>query len=112
LDFQLSTSTSWPCYRTRTPNALNEPNKLNRFTQINPEDSTQFLHERPLNCAPDKRILECASKAEAELLVTGDTHLLELEEYGNCKIVKLSPFLTMLQQTPTGQQFPSSKPEK
>jgi putative PIN family toxin of toxin-antitoxin system len=79
-------------------------------------DVAVVLKTRPclkvLSDDPDKRILECASKAEAELLVTGDTHLLELEEYGNCKIVKLSPFLTMLQQTPTGQQFPSSKPEK
>jgi hypothetical protein len=29
-----------------TNNHLNEPNKLDRFTQINPEDSTQFLHQR------------------------------------------------------------------
>jgi putative PIN family toxin of toxin-antitoxin system len=79
-------------------------------------DVALVLKTRPclkvLSDDPDKRILECASKAEAELLVTGDNHLLELEEYGNCKIVKLSPFLTMLQETPTGQQFPSSKPEK
>jgi len=61
---------------------------------------------------PDNRILECASKAEAELLVTGDNHLLELEQYGDCKIVKLSAFLTMLQQTPTGPEFSCSKPEK
>ena len=54
-----------------------------------------------LSDEPDNRILECASKAEAELLVTGDNHLLKLQRYGNCKIVKLSAFLTMLQQTPT-----------
>jgi putative PIN family toxin of toxin-antitoxin system len=50
---------------------------------------------------PDNRILECASEAEAHLLVTGDKHLLELEHHGNFKIVKLSDFLTILQQTPT-----------
>jgi len=65
-----------------------------------------------LSDEPDNRILECASEAEAGLLVTGDKHLLELQEYGSCKIVKLSPFLTMLQQTPTGPPFPSSKSEK
>jgi putative PIN family toxin of toxin-antitoxin system len=54
-----------------------------------------------LSDEPDNRILECASKAEAELLVTGDNHLLKLQRYGNCKIVKLSAFLTMFQQTPT-----------
>jgi putative PIN family toxin of toxin-antitoxin system len=32
---------------------------------------------------PDNRILECASEAEAHLLVTGDKHLLKLEHYGN-----------------------------
>ncbi len=50
---------------------------------------------------PDNRILECASEAEADLLVTGDNHLLELEHYGNFKIVKLSSFLAILQKTPT-----------
>jgi putative PIN family toxin of toxin-antitoxin system len=51
---------------------------------------------------PDNRILECASKAEADFLITGDNHLLELEQYGNFNIVKLSAFLTIIQQTPTG----------
>jgi predicted nucleic acid-binding protein len=50
---------------------------------------------------PDNRILECASEAEAHLLVTGDKHLLNLEHYGNFKIVKPSDFLTILQQAPT-----------
>jgi putative PIN family toxin of toxin-antitoxin system len=49
---------------------------------------------------PDNRILECASEAEADLLVTGDSHLLELEHYRNFKIVKLSAFLTILQEVP------------
>jgi putative PIN family toxin of toxin-antitoxin system len=53
-----------------------------------------------LSDEPDNRILECASKAEAELLVTGDNHLLKLEQYESCKIVKLSAYLTMLHQTP------------
>ena len=42
---------------------------------------------------PDNRILECALKAEADLLITGDKHLLKLEHYENFKIVKLSDFL-------------------
>jgi putative PIN family toxin of toxin-antitoxin system len=48
---------------------------------------------------PDNRILECASKAAAHLLVTGDKHLLELEHYSNFKIVKLSAFLASLAST-------------
>jgi len=58
-------------------------------------------HLKLLSDDPDNRILECASKAEADLLVTGDNHLLQLEQYGNFKIVKLSAFLTMLQLPPT-----------
>ena len=50
---------------------------------------------------PDNRILECAVEAEAQLLVTTDKHLLKLEQYGDFKIVKLSDFVTILQQTPT-----------
>ena len=49
---------------------------------------------------PDNRILECALKAEADFLVTGDKHLLKLRSYENCKIIKLSAFLRILQQTP------------
>jgi len=48
---------------------------------------------------PDNRILECALKAESDLLVTGDKHLLKLRSYENCKIIKLSAFLGILQQT-------------
>ena len=47
---------------------------------------------------PDNRILECAIKAEANFLVTGDKHLLKLRNYGNFEIIKLSNFLTILHQ--------------
>ena len=47
---------------------------------------------------PDNRILECAIKAEANFLVTGDRHLLKLRNYGNFEIIKLSTFLTILHQ--------------
>ena len=46
---------------------------------------------------PDNRILECALKAEANFLVTGDKHLLKLRSYENCKIIKLSASLRILQ---------------
>ena len=49
---------------------------------------------------PDNRILECALKAEANFLVTGDKHLLKLRSYENFKIITLSAFLRMLRQTP------------
>ena len=44
---------------------------------------------------PDNRVLECALKAEAELLITGDKHLLKLKHYENVKIAKLADFLMM-----------------
>lgn len=49
---------------------------------------------------PDNRILECALKAGADFLVTGDKHLLKLKNYENFEIVKLSAFLTILHQAP------------
>jgi len=50
---------------------------------------------------PDNRILECAIKAEADFLVTGDKHLLKLRNYGDFEIIKLSTFLTILRQPST-----------
>lgn len=47
---------------------------------------------------PDNRILECALKAGADFLVTGDKHLLKLRSYGDFEIIKLSNFLRMLEQ--------------
>ena len=47
---------------------------------------------------PDNRILECALKAEADFLVTGDKHLIKLRSYEDCKITKLSAFLRILQR--------------
>ena len=47
---------------------------------------------------PDNRILECALKAGAEFLVTGDKHLLKLKNYGNFEIIKLANFLSILHQ--------------
>lgn len=42
---------------------------------------------------PDNRILECAREAKAELIVTGDRHLLTLGEYEGIGIVTLAEFL-------------------
>ena len=47
---------------------------------------------------PDNRILECALKAGADFLVTGDKHLLKLRNYENFEIMKLANFLRIIQQ--------------
>jgi putative PIN family toxin of toxin-antitoxin system len=42
---------------------------------------------------PDNRILECAVAARANLIVTGDKHLLALREYKGIGICKIGGFL-------------------
>lgn len=46
--------------------------------------------------ATDNRILECAEKVDADLIVTGDPHLLRLRRFGHAGIVRVSPFLRIL----------------
>lgn len=43
--------------------------------------------------APDNRILECAVAGNADMVVTGDRHLLDLKMYEGIDIVTLSVFL-------------------
>ena len=45
---------------------------------------------------PDNRILECAVTAQADLIVTGDHHLLGLREFEGVPIVRLADFLRMI----------------
>jgi uncharacterized protein len=47
---------------------------------------------------PDNRILECAVSAQADLIVTGDHHLLALKEFEGIPLVRLADFVRM---TPT-----------
>ena len=49
---------------------------------------------------PDNRVLECALQATAEFIVTGDKHLLKLNKYENTEIIKLSSFISILNQSP------------
>jgi putative PIN family toxin of toxin-antitoxin system len=44
----------------------------------------------------DNRILECAEKRAADLIVTGDSHLLKLRRFGTTGIVRVSTFLHTL----------------
>lgn len=44
----------------------------------------------------DNRILECAEKVNADLVVTGDPHLLKLRRFGGAGIVRVSTFLRIL----------------
>lgn len=53
-------------------------------------------HLQVVRDATDNRILECAEKAAADLIVTGDPHLLKLRRFGPAGIVKVSTFLHTL----------------
>jgi putative PIN family toxin of toxin-antitoxin system len=46
-----------------------------------------------LQDTPDNRILECALAAGADLIVTGDRHLLRLKKYGGIAIVRLADLI-------------------
>lgn len=48
-----------------------------------------------LQDVPDNRILECAVEADADLVVTGDRHLLRLRKFSGIAVVRLSDFLRM-----------------
>jgi uncharacterized protein len=45
--------------------------------------------------AADNRVLECAVAAHADVIVTGDRHLLALKQYEGIAIVRLADFLRM-----------------
>ena len=44
---------------------------------------------------PDNRILECAQGAGAEIIVTGDKHLLDLVAFEGIKIIRIVDFLKL-----------------
>lgn len=46
----------------------------------------------------DNRILECALAAEAEVTVTGDTHLLSLGSFRDIPIQRVARFLEAFQE--------------
>lgn len=45
---------------------------------------------------PDNRILECAVTGEADVIVTGDRHLLLLKQYQGIRVTRLVDFLSQL----------------
>jgi len=53
-----------------------------------------------LSDAPDNRILECALEAEADLVVTGDRHLLKLKRFQDIPIIRLADFVRLFPHAP------------
>jgi uncharacterized protein len=57
---------------------------------VNPTRRIKILKDEP-----DNRILECAIYGEADLLVTGDKRILQLQEYKGVKIITLRKYLEL-----------------
>jgi putative PIN family toxin of toxin-antitoxin system len=53
-------------------------------------------HVHILADEPDNRILECAVAAKADMIVTGDKHLLSLKQFKTISIITLAQFLELL----------------
>ena len=51
------------------------------------------------NDPDDNRILECAITAQVDYVITGDKHLLKLEQWGRIQIVKPADFLALVSGT-------------
>lgn len=47
-----------------------------------------------LSDEPDNRILECTRKSKADIIVTGDHHLLDLKEFSGTRILTIAEFLS------------------
>lgn len=81
--------------RLRTKFDWNSENTLTAVRSIG-RVATVIKPVRRLNVLsdePDNRILECAVESDANLIVTGDRHLLELNEYEGIPIMRLRDFL-------------------
>ena len=53
---------------------------------------------RILRDDPDNRILECAQLGRADVIVTGDRHLLALQRHQETRVVTLAEFLICLRE--------------
>jgi putative PIN family toxin of toxin-antitoxin system len=59
---------------------------------VNPSETINIVAEDP----EDNRILECAVAANADYVITGDSHLLKLNKYLNIDVLNVAVFLEEL----------------
>jgi len=59
---------------------------------VNPSETINIVAEDP----EDNRILECAIAANADYVISGDSHLLKLNKYFNIDILSAAAFLEKL----------------
>jgi len=60
---------------------------------VEPKDRISVLSDDP-----DNRVLECAAKAKADYIVSGDRHLLCLGKYKGIPVLKPAQFLNLLEE--------------
>jgi putative PIN family toxin of toxin-antitoxin system len=58
---------------------------------VAPETNLQVVEDDP----DDDKIVECAVEADAEYIISGDSHLLELEEYDGIPVLSPADFLDL-----------------
>ncbi len=61
---------------------------------VTPSVSIREIKDDP----DDDRILECALQAKADVIVSGDTHLLALARYGGTRILNSADFLKQMKR--------------
>jgi len=61
---------------------------------VEPKHTANIIVEDP----EDNRVIECADEAEADYIVSGNHHLLNLRKHGNTRIVKAREMLLELTQ--------------
>lgn len=59
---------------------------------VEPEEKINAIIEDPT----DNRVLECATAAKSEFIVTGDNHLLKLKHFRNIRILKPEQFIELI----------------
>jgi putative PIN family toxin of toxin-antitoxin system len=67
---------------------------------VDPAGSISVIRADP----NDDRILECALEARADVIVSGDAHLLELGRHEAIRVLSPSEFLGMMREGPPGSR--------
>ncbi len=77
--------------------------KIEKATQLLVKWGDVVSTKKSISAIPsdetDNRILECAVKAKADFIVSGDKHLLDLKKYEGIRVVTPAQFLKILEKT-------------
>jgi len=80
--------------------------EIDEFIRLLGEEATliqtSFRVQAVVEDPDDDRYVECAVAAGADLIVTGDAHLLKLGDYQGIRMTKPGDFLLLLRLLPTG----------